>query len=115
MEVKKIKVTIIGSTQYRDRIIRHRSGLIREGHKVEIPAFDDHELDELGICEHNRSLIEWADRVDIFWDQRSMGTIFDFGMAFALSKPIKIIYLEPKTFANVMRRYETQGLAFVPR
>ena len=110
-----MQITIIGSTQYLERIMRHRSKLIREGHKVEIPAFDDHELDELGICEHNRALIEWADRVDIFWDQRSMGTIFDFCMAFALHKPIKLMYLEPKTFACVMRKYEAQGLASVPK
>ncbi len=111
-----MKVTIIGSTQYLDRMISYRDKLAKEGHKVRIPAFDDNpQLNELGICKHNRALIEWADRVDIFWDQRSMGTIFDFGMAFALSKPIKIIYLEPKTFANVMRQYEAQGLASVSK
>lgn len=107
-----MRITIIGSTQYREEIFDHETKLIIEGHDVRLPVFDnDPTFDELGICEQNRISIEWADRVDIFWDQRSMGTIFDFGMVFALRKPIKIIYMEPKTFANVMRQYESHGLA----
>lgn len=102
-----MKITIIGSTQYREKMYDHKTKLIAEGHEVRLPVFDDDPmLDELGICEQNRISIEWADRVDIFWDQRSMGTIFDFGIAFGLRKKIKIIYLEPKTFADVMRKYE---------
>jgi len=88
-----MKVTIIGSTQYLNKILKHKKKLETEGHEVLIPAFDDHpELDELEICEHNRELIKQADRVDIIWDRRSMGTLFDFGQAFALEKPIRIIF-----------------------
>jgi len=104
-----MKIAIIGSTAYKNRIFRHMFNLKSEGHEVKIPAFDEHpELDELGICKYNRSIIEWADEVHVFWDQRSMGTVFDFGMAFMARKEIKIIYLEPKTFANVMRKYEKE-------
>lgn len=103
------KVVIIGSTQYKQKIEKHRRKLKRKGDTVRIPAFDDHkELDELGVCKYNRELIKWADEVHIIWDKRSMGTIFDFGMAFALEKPIRIIYLEPKTFEGVMRKYERE-------
>jgi len=102
-----MKIIIIGSTQYLNKILKHKKKLENNGHKVLIPAFDDHpELDELGICEHNRDLIKQADRVDIIWDRRSMGTIFDFGQAFALEKPVKIIFLEPKTFWGTMKKYE---------
>lgn len=102
-----MKVTIIGSTQYQDKIREHAQKLRKEGHTVFIPAFDDHpELDELGVCEYNLALIEKSDEVHIVWDQRSYGTVFDFGMSFALRKPIRIIYLEPKTMAGVMRKYE---------
>lgn len=105
-----MKITIIGSTQYLDRMTTYRDRLVKFGHKVRIPAFDDNpQLNELGICEHNRALIEWADRIDIFWDQRSMDAIFDFGIAFGLRKAIKLMYLEPKTFASVMRKYESQS------
>jgi len=96
-----MKVVIVGSTQYVEKIKEHKKKLEGKGDTVRIPAFDDHkELDELGICNYNRELIKWA--------RRSMGTIFDFGMAFALEKPIKIIYLEPKTFEGVMKKYEKE-------
>jgi len=104
-----MKVVIIGSTQYVEKIKEHKKKLEKEDNDIRIPAFDDHEeLDELGVCKYNRELIKWADEVHIIWDRRSMGTIFDFGMAFALEKPIKIIYLEPKTFEGVMKKYEKE-------
>jgi len=107
-----MKIAIIGSTAYKERMLAYKKLLesIYKDIKVSIPAFDDHpELNELGICKYNLWKIKEADRVDIFWDCRSMGTIFDFGMAFALGKPIKVVYLEPKTFMNVMRQYEADN------
>ena len=102
-----MKITIIGSTQYKQKFIDLKASLESEGHKVRIPAFDDHPtLNELGVCLHNRELIEWADEVHLIWDQRSTGTIFDFGMCFMAQKPLVIEYLEPKTFKNVMLKYE---------
>jgi nucleoside 2-deoxyribosyltransferase len=103
-----MKIVIIGSTQYQDKFTILKQKLESEGHEVRIPAFDHHpEFDELQVCEYNRSLIEWSDEVRMIWDRRSTGTIFDFGMTFALRKPFKIEYLEPKTFENVMRKYES--------
>ena len=100
------KITIIGSTQYQTKFTEHKKELEAQGHRVTIPAFDSHpDLDELGVCEFNRQAIENADEVHVIWDQRSTGTIFDFGMCFALRKPIKIVYLEPKTFRGVMEKY----------
>lgn len=100
------KIAIIGSTKYYDQMTSYAIGLEHEGYCVRLPKFDFDDLSELEICEKNREMIEWADEVHIFWDRRSLGTIFDFGMAFALRKPIKIVYLEPKTFENLMRQYE---------
>ncbi len=101
-----MKILIIGSTQYRERYVACSDRLTAEGHEVKIPAFDDHPaLDDLGVCEHNRSLIEWADRVHLIWDRRSTGTVLDFGMVFMARKSLVIEYLEPKTFENVMRKY----------
>lgn len=102
-----MKIGIIGTTSYIERMKKHRDRLIFKKHDARIPAFDYHpELDELGVCKFNLELIQWADQLHIFWDQRSTGTIFDFGMCFALNKPIKLIYLEPKTFRGVMEKYE---------
>ena len=101
-----MKIAIIGSTQYKDKFILHKTQLEELGHEVKIPAFDDlKELDDLGVCLYNREVIEWANQVHIIWDQRSVGTIFDFGMAFALKKPIRLIYIEEKTFKGVMEKY----------
>lgn len=101
------KILIIGSTQYLSRILIHRGTLIEQGHEVRIPAFDSHPtLDGLGACKSNREDVRWADEVHLIWDRRSTGTIFDFGMVFMAEKPLKIIYLEPKTFEGVMQKYE---------
>ena len=102
-----MKIALIGSTQYIPRIQIEAARLRHLGHTVRSPAFDDHEdLDDLGVCEHNREMIEWADEVHILWDARSIGTIFDFGMTFALHKPIHIVYMEKKTIQGVMEKYE---------
>ena len=102
-----MKIAIIGSTQYQARMLKHKVLMEAEGHKVQVPAFDSHPgLDELGVCEHNLKLIRWADEIHLIWDQRSMGTVFDFGMLFALRKPFRVIYMEEKTFRGVMEKYE---------
>lgn len=102
-----MKVLIIGSTQYRERIEAHAKVLRVQGIDVAIPAFDDHpEFDEFDICKYNRGLVEVADEIHVIWDQRSLFTIFDLGMAFALRKKLRVIFLEPKTFAGVMRKWE---------
>jgi nucleoside 2-deoxyribosyltransferase len=104
-----MKFTLIGSTQYQEMFKSTKVRLEKLGHTVKIPAFDSHpDLDEIGICEYNREAIEWSDKVLMIWDRRSTGTIFDFGMVFALRKPFDILYLEPKTFENVMKKYSDQ-------
>jgi nucleoside 2-deoxyribosyltransferase len=101
-----MRIAIIGTTAYQKKMHNHARNIRGGGDTVCFPAFDNHpELDDLGVCEHNRDLIEWADEIHLFWDQRSMGTVFDFGMCFALRKPVKIIYMETKTFRGVMEKY----------
>ncbi len=101
-----MKIAIIGTTSYQDKMKIHKAQLEKDGHEVFIPAFDSHpDLDDLGVCKFNRGLIEKADEIHMFWDQRSSGTVFDFGMVFALRKPFKIIYMEEKTFRGVMEKY----------
>ncbi len=103
-----MKIFTIGTTAYKAKMELHKKELKLEGHEVVIPAFDDKPLDEVGVCEYNLTAIKDADEIHIFWDQRSTGTIFDFGMCFALRKPIKIIYIQKKTFRNLMEKYENQ-------
>lgn len=102
-----MKITLIGSTQYIGKFMLYKQKLELEGHNVKIPAFDmEPNLDAYGVCEYNRKLIEWADEVHTIWDNRSTGTIFDFGMVFAMRKPFKIAYMETKTFQSLMEVYE---------
>lgn len=106
-----MNITLIGSTQYKDKFQQIHERLTKEGHHVRIPAFDEHkDLDDLGVCEYNRSLIEWADEVHLIWDRRSTGTIFDFGMCFMARKPLVIEYLGLKTFEGVMTKYADKSL-----
>ena len=101
-----MKIVLIGSTGLRNRFEVEKNILEAMGHEVSMPAFDDHPVfNELQLCEYNRLLIEEADEVYVIWDGRSIGTIFDFAMAFALRKPLKVVYIEPKTIAGVMKLY----------
>jgi nucleoside 2-deoxyribosyltransferase len=100
-----MKIAIIGSTVYWEKMKRLQLKYNNKGIECRLPTFDDHAGDELSICRRNRLMIEWADEIHVFWDQRSMGTVFDFGMAFALRKKVVVEYLEEKTIGNVMRKY----------
>lgn len=107
---RMLKIGIIGSTQYIEKFHDHAEKCRKQGHIVKIPAFDDTpNLDDLGLCKHNREIIEWADQIHIIWDNRSVGTVFDFGMTFALRKPIKMVYLEDKTISGCMLKYEKES------
>lgn len=103
-----MNIVIIGTTAYRDKMEKHADLLRTQGHEVTLPAFDDHRgMNELEMCEYNRHLIEQAHEVHVFWDQRSIGTVFDFGMVFALRKPLKIVYIQRKTLKGVMTKYSS--------
>jgi len=108
-----MKIALIGSSQYQRKFESITNRLCNLGHIVRSPAFDSHEsFDELSICEYNRALIEWADEIHVIWDNRSVGTVLDFGMAFALRKKVVIEYIEPKTLENVMRKYAGKSSDF---
>jgi len=106
-----MKIALFGTTIYQGKMLQYAEGLKELGHEVRLPAFDSHpEFDDLQVCEYNRSLIEWAERIDVFWDNRSVGFIFDFGMIFMARKPVHVVYLEPKTLGNVLVKYERSTL-----
>lgn len=90
-----MKICIIGSTQYQKKFDDLKALLERQGHEVRTPAFDDHpEFDELQICEYNREMVEWADKVWLIWDRRSIGTIFDLGYQEIQEKRMRNIQVE---------------------
>ncbi len=80
------------------------------GYKVHYPPRDTNQKDAIGIsiCMQNRRAIEEADEVHVYWNSSSEGSKFDFGIAFAMKKPIYIINrddvkpTEGKSFDNVL-------------
>jgi len=83
--------------------------LEKEGHIVHNPkyAVDQDDPTGMGICEGHFKSMEKANRVDVFWDVNSKGSHFDFGMAFALNKPMKLVKTyqpdnEGKSYVKVM-------------
>lgn len=104
-----MKKLILGTTSYRDRMIELELSLLERGHDARMPYFDDDiPHDALELCERNRELIEWADEIHVFWDNRSVGFIFDMGMIFMARKPIVIEHIEHKTLEQVIRGYAKQ-------
>ena len=86
----------------------------QSGDVVHYPPRDVNQDDPLGvnICKLHRQAVKDCDEVHIFWDSTSKGSHFDFGMAFALGKPIKLIkhyqpdiaeksYLKVNKFENI--------------
>lgn len=88
-----------------------------DGDAVYYPARDTNQNDSIGyrICRDNRHALASADKIAIFWDKTSQGSLFDLGMAFALEKPIEIINVdeieptESKSFSNMMIEWQTES------
>lgn len=85
--------------------------LEKNGEEVYWPPRDTNQYDSIGlrICCDNRKAIEEADCVYVWWNEKSQGSLFDLGMAFALKKPVYVINItsvkitENKSFNNVLR------------
>ncbi len=81
-----------------------------DGKKVYWPYRDTDQVDSSGtrICVDNGSAIYYSREIHIFYNKESQGSNFDFGMAFVLKKPIKLINPEAiertpsKSFGNVL-------------
>ena len=101
-----MKILIIGSTIYFNRMQSYARTLISQGHEPIMPAFDSEETSVLETLTRNRRWMEMADEVHLIYDGRSYGSIFDFGMCFAMRKPLKIIYISPKNIVVGMQEYE---------
>jgi hypothetical protein len=100
------KILLIGSTQYLHSMEIYAGQMTAKGHEVRLPFFDKDATSPLMIMEGNRELIEWADEIHLFWSQRTLGTLLDVGMAFALRKPIKVVYYEKMTIMDFLLEYE---------
>ncbi|GAH73952.1 unnamed protein product, partial [marine sediment metagenome] len=100
-----VKVYILGSTAYAKEIAAYAKTLKKDGHEVELPLFDSIYANELEIITENRARMEWSDEVHVLYDGRSQGSIFDFGMAFALRKPMKIVLMSARSITHAFYQY----------
>ena len=98
LEQKIEKVFIIcpvrNLTPEEDKEIKAYIGMLEsKGIKVHYPPRDTNQNDSIGlrICSDNKKALRESDRIDIYLNSSSSGTLFDFGMAFAFEKPIYLI------------------------
>jgi len=50
------------------------------------------------VVHSNLRGIKGVDEVHLIWDGSSFGSIFDLGMAYALEKPVKVVYVPSRTW-----------------
>lgn len=88
----------------------HVAGLEAEGARVHYPPRDVNQDDPTGlrICTEHAKAMDDCKEVHIYWTEKSEGSRFDLGMAFALNKRIRLINPEMvqrtphKSYANVL-------------
>jgi nucleoside 2-deoxyribosyltransferase len=89
---------------------RYVAELEANGVTVHYPPRDVDQDDPIGldIMRAHREAMREADQVHVYWAEKSEGSRFDLGMAFALGKPIRLInrfdlVVTPhKSFANIV-------------
>ena len=103
-----ILCTVRNATQeYRERLEKYVKGLEDYGHKVHLPHRDtDQNGTSIEICDQNKKAIEWSDEVHIFFNSESQGSFFDLGMAFMLTKTIKVIETESFDYVDENGNYK---------
>ena len=80
-----------------------------KGHTVHYPPRDVDQTDDgigFNICNTHRKAIIECDEVHVLWNKESIGSHFDFGMAFALNKKIVVANgierSKNKSYGNVL-------------
>ena len=111
-----MKITIICSVrnatpEYRERLEDYVGRLEQAGNEVYLPHRDNDQKDTgINILTRMRERIQWADRIDIFYNSDSQGTHFDMGGAWAFRKTIKVVenidYGEGKSFPRFLDEWE---------
>lgn len=100
------------SVEEKEYILIYIRRLEERGYRVHYPARDTNQDDPVGlrICSDNRAAIRDAKEIHVYWNGKSTGSIFDFGMAFMAEKPIIVFNRESveklvtngKSFHNVL-------------
>ena len=105
-----MKIFIAHSIGLREICDDYVDKLEKAGHSVYYPARDTQQFDIRKILCSNLDGLKWCDEVHCLWDGSSLGTIFDLGCAYALNKPVKIVYTKPKHWCRLIMEWEGQYL-----
>ena len=85
-----------------------------EGYIIHAPHLDTVQKDILGgysICLQNANAVATSSRIDIYYDQKSTGSVFDLGVAYYLNKPLhiinenKIVFKEDDFIYNLIKNW----------
>ena len=90
---------------------RYIARLEKQGFTVHYPPRDTDQNDPIGtyICTQNREAILNSGAIHIYWNPKSQGSTFDFGMAFMAGRRIVVVNRDgvqqtpQKSFENVLR------------
>ncbi len=87
-----------------DCACKYVSELEISGNEVYFPKRDTpQDTSASEVLKANLRGIKWCDEVHVLWDGSSYGTIFDLGSAYALGKPIKVIYMPKRTWFTYLK------------
>jgi len=101
------RIFIAHSLGLTNKALEYVKKLEQKGYIVYIPGRDTPQnLTAEEILKRNLDAIKWCDEVHVFWDGASYGTIFDLGSAYALGKPIKVVYIKHRTWYSHLREHE---------
>lgn len=102
-----MKIFIAHSLGLTNKAIKYAVALEAEGCETYVPGRDTPQnLPAEEVYKRNVDAIRNADEIHVIWDGASYGTIFDIGAAYALNKPILVVYVKPRTWYSHLRKYE---------
>jgi len=93
-------------TETEKETINSKIANLRKVYNLYVPYEQKQDCDGREICERNRRAIIDADVVFVWWNATSEGSVFDFGMFYALQKRVvvlnDIVRTENKSYSNVL-------------
>ncbi len=91
----------IATPEQRQWIENYVSMMMEKGYVIHAPHLHTVQTDLFGgygICMQNAEAIGTSECVDILYNQKSTGSVFDLGVAYALSKPLNLLNKEDIVF-----------------
>ena len=74
-----------------------------DGYTIHAPHLHTRQTDMFGgysICLQNAKAVAESSEIDIYYDQKSTGSVFDLGVSYALGKPLKLLNKDEIVFDN---------------